>query len=277
MKQLKAFLEYTFSIGQNFEISVQSILIIVVVFIITSILLRLIRIAITRKIKQEDQGKFITVFSFVKYFIFVILFLIILSNSGVQLTAVFTGAAALLIGIGLALQTFFQDIISGIFIIVDQSLNVDDIIEIDGKVGKVISINLRTTKAVTIQNKVLIIPNHLYLTNTLFNWTQNESITRESVSVSVAYGSDVELVKKLLLQATDNVSGLLKKPAPIVLFTDFGDSSLNFKLIFTVKDSFGMVQVGSDLRFEIDKLFREHKVTIPFPQRDVHIFQNNAQ
>jgi len=277
MKQLKAFLEYKFSIGQNFEISVQSILIIIVVFIITSILLRLIRIAITRKIKQEDQGKFITVFSFVKYFIFVILFLIILSNSGVQLTAVFTGAAALLIGIGLALQTFFQDIISGIFIIVDQSLNVDDIIEIDGKVGKVISINLRTTKAVTIQNKVLIIPNHLYLTNTLFNWTQNESITRESVSVGVAYGSDVELVKKLLLQATDNVSGLLKKPAPIVLFTDFGDSSLNFKLIFTVKDSFGMVQVGSDLRFKIDKLFREHKVTIPFPQRDVHIFQNNAQ
>lgn len=276
MEQLKAFLNYTFSIGQSFKISVQSILIIIVVFIVTSLVLRLIRIAVTRKIKQEDKGKFTTVFSFVKYFIFVILFLVILSNSGVQLTAVFTGAAALLIGVGLALQTFFQDIISGIFILVDQSLNVDDIIEIDGKVGKVISINLRTTKAVTIQNKVLIIPNHLYLTNTLFNWTQNETITRESVTVGVAYGSDVELVKKLLLQATNNIKGLIKKPEPVVLFVDFGESSLRFKLIFTVKDSFGMVQVGSDLRFEIDKLFREHKITIPFPQRDVHIFQNES-
>jgi len=274
MKELKEFLNYTFSIGENFKISIQSLLIIILVFIITSIILRVIRAAVTRKIKDEDKGKFITVFSFVKYFVFVILFLVVLSNSGVQLTAVFTGAAALLIGVGLALQTFFQDIISGIFILVDQSLNVDDIIEIDGKVGKVISINLRTTKAVTIQNKVLIIPNHLYLTNTLFNWTQNETITRESVSVGVAYGSDVQLVKKLLLEATENINGVLTKPAPLVLFNDFGDSSLNFKLVFTVKDSFTMVELASNLRFEIDRLFREHKVTIPFPQRDVHLFQN---
>jgi len=273
MKELKEFLNYTFSIGENFKISIQSLLIIILVFIITSIILRVIRAAVTRKIKDEDKGKFITVFSFVKYFVFVILFLVVLSNSGVQLTAVFTGAAALLIGVGLALQTFFQDIISGIFILVDQSLNVDDIIEIDGKVGKVISINLRTTKAVTIQNKVLIIPNHLYLTNTLFNWTQNETITRESVSVGVAYGSDVQLVKKLLLEATENINGVLTKPAPLVLFNDFGDSSLNFKLVFTVKDSFTMVELASNLRFEIDRLFREHKVTIPFPQRDVHLFQ----
>ena len=273
MKELKEFLNYTFSIGENFKISIQSLLIIILVFIITSIILRVIRAAVTRKIKDEDKGKFITVFSFVKYFVFVILFLVVLSNSGVQLTAVFTGAAALLIGVGLALQTFFQDIISGIFILVDQSLNVDDIIEIDGKVGKVISINLRTTKAVTIQNKVLIIPNHLYLTNTLFNWTQNETITRESVDVGVAYGSDVQLVKKLLLEATENINGVLTKPAPLVLFNDFGDSSLNFKLVFTVKDSFTMVELASNLRFEIDRLFREHKVTIPFPQRDVHLFQ----
>ena len=274
MKELKEFLNYTFSIGENFKISIQSLLIIILVFIITSIILRVIRAAVTRKIKDEDKGKFITVFSFVKYFVFVILFLVVLSNSGVQLTAVFTGAAALLIGVGLALQTFFQDIISGIFILVDQSLNVDDIIEIDGKVGKVISINLRTTKAVTIQNKVLIIPNHLYLTNTLFNWTQNETITRESVDVGVAYGSDVQLVKKLLLEATENINGVLRKPVPLVLFNDFGDSSLNFKLVFTVRDSFTMVEVASNLRFEIDRLFREHKVTIPFPQRDVHLFQN---
>ena len=108
MKELKEFLNYTFSIGENFKISIQSLLIIILVFIITSIILRVIRAAVTRKIKYEDKGKFITVFSFVKYFVFVILFLVVLSNSGVQLTAVFTGTAALLIGVGLALQTFFS-------------------------------------------------------------------------------------------------------------------------------------------------------------------------
>ena len=107
----------------------------------------------------------------------------------------------------------------------------------------------------------------------MFNWTQNETITRESVSVGVAYGSDVQLVKKLLLEATENINGVLTKPAPLVLFNDFCDSSLNFKLVFTVKDSFTMVELASNLRFEIDRLFREHKVTIPFPQRDVHLFQ----
>jgi len=272
MEKLKDFFNYTFSIGENFKIDIKSILIIIVIFILTSLVLRIIRLAVTRKIKHEDKGKFITVFSFVKYFVFVIFFLVVLSNSGVKLTAVFTGAAALLIGIGLALQTFFQDIISGIFILVDQSLNVDDIIEIDGKVGKVTSINLRTTKAVTIQNKVLIIPNHLYLTNTLFNWTQNESNTREIVHVNVAYGSDVELVREVLLQAAKNIKEVLNNPAPLVLFNDFGESSLSFKLVFTLRDSFIMVEVASDLRFEIDKLFRKHHIKIPFPQRDVHLF-----
>ena len=80
-------------------------------------------------------------------------------------------------------------------------------------------------------------------------------------------------MKKLLLEATENINGVLRKPVPLVLFNDFGDSSLNFKLVFTVRDSFTMVEVASNLRFEIDRLFREHKLTIPFPQRDVHLFQ----
>ena len=108
----------------------------------------------------------------------------------------------LLIGIGLALQTLFQDIISGVFILVDQSVHVGDIIEIDGKVGRVEEIKLRTTRAVTIDNKVLVIPNHLYLENSLYNWTQNGTTTRESVSVGVAYGSDVQLVKKIIITSS---------------------------------------------------------------------------
>jgi small-conductance mechanosensitive channel len=192
--------------------------------------------------------------------------------SGVNVTAVFAASAVLLIGVGLALQTLFQDIISGIFILVDQSVHVGDIIELEGKVGRVLDIRLRTTRAVTIDNKVLVIPNHLYLTNILFNWTENGTETRESVTVGVAYGSDVELVKQILLAATKKSDKILKIPEPKVLFTDFADSSLNFKLVFSLNDSFETRFVQSDLRFEIDKKFKENNITIPFPQRDVHIF-----
>ena len=153
-------------------------------------------------------------------------------------------------------------------------MHVNDIIEVDGKVGKVTHINLRTTKAITIENKVLVIPNHLYLNKTLYNWTQNEDITRETVVVGVAYGSDVLLVKKLLLESAEHIPSVLTNPKPTVFFDDFGDSALVFRLVVTIEDSFLSEFTKSDLRFEIDKLFREHNITIPFPQRDVHIKNN---
>jgi len=192
---------------------------------------------------------------------------------GVNVTGIFAASAALLIGVGLALQTLFQDIISGIFILVDQTVHVGDIIEIEGKIGRVEEIKLRTTRAVTIDNKVLIIPNHLYLTNTLYNWTQNGVTTRESVEVGVAYGSDVQLVKKLLLRAANSHHEVLEDPPPSVVFKNFGDSALEFKLVFTLSDSFQANQPRSDIRFEIDKLFRENNISIPFPQRDIHIIE----
>ena len=179
-----------------------------------------------------------------------------------------------MVGVGLALQTFFQDVISGIFILIDQSVHVGDIIEIDGKGGRVEEIKIRTTRAVTIDNKVLVIPNHKYLSSILYNWTENGSLTRESVEVGVAYGSDIDLVKKLLLEVANNHKSVLKMPEPLVLFTNFGDSSLNFRLIFTLNDSFIAAIPKSDLRFEIDRVFRENNITIPFPQRDVHIIKN---
>jgi small-conductance mechanosensitive channel len=222
---------------------------------------------------REDKKKFKVVFGYARWLVYVLIFFITLDGLGVNVTGIFAASAALLIGIGLALQTFFQDIISGIFILVDQTVHVGDIIELDGKVGKVDEIKLRTTRATTSDNKVLVIPNHLYLTNSLYNWTQNGIITRESVSVGVAYGSDVQLVKKLLLQAANSHPGVLDTPEPTVLFTDFGESSLDFKIVFTLADSFNARFPQSDIRFEIDRLFRENGISIPFPQRDIHIIE----
>ena len=273
MKELLKFLNQSYPITDKISISIMDIIILITVLIIASLALRLTRKLLSRKLPYEDKLKFKVVFSYARWFIYVIIVLITSHSLGVNVTGIFAASAALLIGIGLALQTLFQDIISGIFILIDQSVHVGDIIEIEGKVGRVEEIKLRTTRAVTIDNKVLIIPNHLYLENSLYNWTQNGTTTRESVSVGVAYGSDVELVKKLLLQAASSHPEVLEEPEPTVVFTEFGDSSLNFKVIFTMNDSFKAQFPKSDIRFTIDKLFRENNVTIPFPQRDIHIIQ----
>ena len=167
------------------EITIGYVLLICIILLATSVLLRWGRKLLTRNMPQEDKVKFVTVFSFARWLIYAIVLLIVLNSIGIDVTAVFAASAALLIGIGLALQTLFQDIISGVFILVDQTVHVGDIIELDGKVGRVEEIKLRTTRAVTIDNRVLVIPNHLYLTNSLFNWTQNGTTTRESVTVKV--------------------------------------------------------------------------------------------
>ena len=272
VEETTSILDYKFIFSEEISITVRGLLFVVIALVLTSFVLKLFRRFITRKMPINDKQKFVTVFGYIRWIVFLIIFLIAMHTSGVNVTAVFAASAALLIGVGLALQTLFQDIISGIFILVDQSVHVGDIIELEGKVGRVLDIRLRTTRAVTIDNKVLIIPNHLYLTNILFNWTENGTETRESVDVGVAYGSDVELVKKILLEVATAQPTVLEKPAPVVLFTDFADSSLNFKVAFTLNNSFEVRFTQSNIRFEIDKAFRENNITIHFPQRDIHMF-----
>ncbi|SDS22198.1 Mechanosensitive ion channel [Polaribacter sp. KT25b] len=272
--QATSILDYSFTFSKEISISVKGLIFVVFALIVANFLLKLIRSLVTKRMPKNDQLKFVSVFGYLKWFLYLIIFLIAMHTSGVNVTAVFAASAALLIGVGLALQTLFQDIISGIFILVDQSVHVGDIIELEGKVGRVLDIRLRTTRAVTVDNKVLVIPNHLYLTNILFNWTENGTETRESVDVGVAYGSDVELVKTILLNIAKSQPTVLKNPAPMVLFRDFADSSLSFRIAFTLKDSFDVRFTQSNIRFEIDKAFKKNNISIPFPQRDVHVYQN---
>lgn len=272
-ENVKDFLSLHIDFSKEISISILDMLIVVTAIVITTVILKVLLRVITRNLPEADKGKFNVVYGYFRWLIYIIILLITLHSVGVNVTAVFAASAALLIGVGLALQTLFQDIFSGVFILIDQSVHVGDIIEIDGKVGRVEEIKLRTTRAVTIDNKVLVIPNHLYLTNSLYNWTQNGTLTRESIDVGVAYGSDVQLVKKLLLQAASTHPDVIPEPEPVVLFMNFGDSSLNFKLVFTLNDSFKATFPKSDIRFEIDRLFRENNVTIPFPQRDIHIIE----
>jgi small-conductance mechanosensitive channel len=262
-----------FGEGENkISISIGLVLVMVVSFALASFLLKLTRKFYTRKMEEEDKLKFISVFKFIKYISYAIVFFVILSMTGINITPFLAASAALLVGFGLALQDLFQDIIGGIFIILDKSLLVGDIIEVEGKVGQIIEIKLRTTRAVTRDDKIIIIPNHKLIRNSIYNYTQNKKTIREKVIVGVAYGSDIIKVKELLLESVDLHPKVLKNPKPSVMFNDFGDSALIFEVYFFVKDSFRVLMIKSDIRFKIDSLFRENNITIPFPQRDVHLF-----
>ncbi|SHG17250.1 mechanosensitive ion channel family protein [Flagellimonas flava] len=273
---IKEFLNMGIHLGEgskSIHLTIGLLLILAVTLVITRLLLKWLRYLLTRKMETEDRQKFSSVFKFANYVIYVVVLLITLSAGGIDITLVITASAALFVGLGLALQELFQDILGGILIIVDKSLQVGDIVEVDGKVGKVFEIKLRTTRAITRDDKVVIIPNHKFISDIVFNYTQNHRTTMERVVVGVAYGSDVDLVTRLLEEVVVDQKQVLKNPKPFVLFDDFGDSALVFSLNFFTNDSFAGLRIKSQIRYKINTKFRENNVTIPFPQRDVHIIQ----
>lgn len=276
---IKEFLDWGLHVGEgenSIHVTVGLLLMIILAFLVASIVLKWMRKLFTRKMSNDDKLKFISVFKFIKYMVYVVVVLITLGAAGIDITLVITASAALFVGLGLALQELFQDIIGGIFIIIDKSLSVGDIVEVDGKVGRIIDIKLRTTRAITRDDKVIIIPNHKFISDIIYNYTQNHKTTRENISVGVAYGSDVLLVTKILENVANVEKGILKNPKAFVLFEDFGDSALIFSLYFFLNDSFAAPRIKSELRYKIDAKFRDNKISIPFPQRDVHILQHSS-
>lgn len=271
---IKSFLDLGFTLGtgdHKVRIAVWTLLLVVLSFVGARLFLKWIRVLLTRNMQEPDRLKFISFFKFIQYITYIIVGFAVLSASGINVTPFLAASAALLVGLGLALQELFQDVIGGIFIFIDKSLLVGDIVEVDGKVARVIEVTLRTTRAITRDDKIVVIPNHKFISEIIINYTQNHKTTREAVKIGVAYGSDVKKVEALLLQGVSEQRGVLKTPKPFVIFDDFGESALQFSVLFFITDSFSDPKIKSEIRFRIDQLFRENNVSIPFPQRDIHI------
>jgi len=273
LEWLKDIFFYNIYESKEVTITVATIAAVILAFMVSSYVLKVTRKIVTRRLPPEDKNKFISIFQFLKYLVYVIVIVFTLNASGVNMSVFLTASAALFVGLGFALQQLFQDIISGVLMILDQSMHIGDIVEINGIVGRVEEIRLRSTRVVSRDGRVLVVPNHKFMLEVLYNYTQNNNIVRENVTVGVAYGSDLELVRKLLEEVAMEHPTVLKDPKPFVFFDNFGDSSLDFILYFFIGDGFRSPAVKSDLRFSIDAQFRKHNVTIPFPQRDVHIFE----
>jgi len=257
----------------NLTITVYDLLMAVVILVVTIILLwalkRVFRKTLFRKAIDKSKGH--VVFQLIKYLIWIIAIFLMLDTIGVKITLLLAGSTALLVGIGLGLQQVFKDIISGMFLLFEGNLKIGDVVELDGIIGIVTEIGFRTTKIESRDNIILIIPNSKFIEENVINWSIIEQRTRFYVGVGVAYGSDVELVRKILEECAYEHNEISDDPEPFVRFFDFGNSSLDFQLYFWTNNAFRVENIKSDIRFAINRKFKENGVRIPFPQRDVHI------
>ncbi len=193
------------------------------------------------------------------------------SMLGLDLSNLAIIAGALSVGIGFGLQNVVNNFVSGLILLVERPLKVGDWVEIGEHQGYVQRISVRATEIRTFQRSEVIIPNSELISSALVNWTHKDTYARVEIPVGVAYGSDTARVRELLLECARAHPLTNGWPAPYVLFMDFGDSSLDFELRLFIANADERLRVASDLRFAIDRAFREHGIEIPFPQRDLHL------
>ncbi|MGD1848850.1 MAG: mechanosensitive ion channel family protein [Salibacteraceae bacterium] len=268
-------LEYRFLQIDSFYLDLYKVLAVVVLYFVTRFALYLVARVMNRS-KRLDTGRKHSLMLIIRYVVWVLSIALMLETVGIKVTFLLAGSAALAVGIGLGMQQLFNDLASGVFLLFEGTVEVGDVLEVDGVVGEVRKIRLRTTELLTRDDTILIVPNHKFVTEKVLNWSHNYEKTRFAVTVGVAYGSNVELVTQLMLECAEKHPQVSNKPAPMINMVSFGDSALEMVLYFWSEDPFGIEMVRSDLRFAIDKAFREARVVIPFPQRDLHIRPSNA-
>jgi small-conductance mechanosensitive channel len=222
--------------------------------------------------KNIDQGAAASLQRIGIYCLWLLFGLFSLNLLGISLTNFAVIAGGLSVGIGFGMQTIISNFVSGLILLFDRAIQPGDIIEVNGIWAKVMSVNIRNTEVQTFENAKIFLPNSTLIANQVTNWThRNDVKIRRDVLVGVAYGSDVQLVKKILLEAAAEHPAVLSSPEPWVIFNDFGASSLDFILRFWVRHvDFGLSSC-SEIRETIDARFREQGVEIPFPQMDVHV------
>ena len=257
----------------DFNVSLLGVLHAFLILFFTHTIVRLWRYVLQGKILDDSgletglKSSIVTINLYILWGIGIIIALSALGVSGTSLTVAF---GAISIGLGFGMQNIFNNFISGIIMLFERPIQVGDAIEINGIWGEVKKINFRSTIVQTYDNASLIIPNSDFISNQVTNWSFRDQSLRVNIKVGVAYGSQIELVRETLLAVADRTPNVRQFPKPDVLFQDFGDSALIFKLrVWT--DIANMLKVATAIRFDIDRAFKEKGIEIPFPQHDLHL------
>ncbi|KUF38707.1 mechanosensitive ion channel [Myroides marinus] len=258
-------LEYELYASKSITITIGTLLFIAFTLMITNVGVRLLKKAFMRTATPDVAARLGSVFNFINYFIYLIMFFFILNVIGINISMFLTTSAALFVGLGFALQDIFRDLIAGIYILFDKTLNVGDVIDIRGEVGRVKAINLRCTVVETRNLKSIVIPNRKLIDDIMSNWTHEDPVIRAKIEVGAFIGTDVELVKSVLLSCVENHEEVLKDPKPIVFIDSFGESSIRFFLYYFIDNAFDNDRIASSIRFEIDKKFKLNNIELPVP------------
>lgn len=278
------FLNFNLIESKNFTLSFYHILVLVTIFFGARMLLNIIRLYFSKKFRGQSHFNAGTEFVYnqiAKYIVYVFALITALKALEIDLTLLLTGSAALLVGIGLGLQDVFKDMFSGIVLLVEGNIRVGDIVEISngGKteaiVAKILKINVRTTQIETRDGNVLIIPNAKLTQEYVENWSHGSELSRFTIQVTVDYSSDSELVTRLLKQAALAHPKVRKSEEVIVRLSNFGANGLEMVLVFWADQSWDINNYRSEIRFEINRLFNEYGVIIPFQQTTVHLNKSN--
>ncbi len=278
MEGIIEFLDFSIFNGTGFEFRVIRIFNFIGILLAAWAIWYVLKTFILPKIfkrRDIDVGDQFAIRQIIKYILTTIASLWAIQSLGINLTVIWGAGAALAVGFGLGVQQTFGDLAAGIILLFDSTIDVGDILDIDGRFGRVTDIGIRTTKVKTFENMLVVLPNSKVIGNKVVNLSSADNKLRFSVRVGVAYGSDTEQVRKLLLQVASVHSEVLKAPKPFVRFSDFGDNALVFDLLYFSTEYFRSADIQSDLRFAIDLAFRDHDIAIPFPQRDLWIRNAN--
>jgi len=276
MESIREIVQYEIlSFGEN-KLRAYTLLVIVSIFLLTKVLLWLIKKGLYRKNRSNefDDANAYAIFQIIRYIVWIIAIGFILETIGIKVTVLVAGSAALLVGVGLGLQQTFNDIISGIILLAERSIRINDVLEIDGDIVKIEGIGLRTSKGLNRDDISIIIPNSLITTNKVINWSHQSKKTRFKINVGVAYGSDVDLVIKVLKESAMEHPEIKDEQLVDVRFVEFNNSSLDFQILFFSESIFRIEKVKSEIRKTINRKLIENKITIPFPQMDLHLKSN---
>lgn len=274
----------------NFKLDFSDLLVMVSVFFGAKIIVNLSTLIISKRLQRSKNYDRATEFIYVqiaKYFIYI--FSIFFCFQLLNITSLLLGgSAAILVGIGFGIQDVFKDFVAGFVLLFEAKLRVGDVVEItptskgssksqDTIVAKILKINLRTTEIQTREGNVLIIPNTRLTQEQVENWSHGSELTRFTIKVTVEYGSNTELIQRLLKQSALAHPKVNKTEPVIVRLADFAENGLDLELIFWADQNWDINNYKSEIRFEIDRLFREHKIKVPYPQRVMHVLHETKQ
>lgn len=249
-----------------------ALLILVGARILVAVVERVLKHGVFRR-RHIDAGRQQAVMQLVQYALYVFAALAVLQAVGIEISLLVAGSAALLVGVGLGVQKTFNDLVAGLIILFEGSIDVGDIVEIEKAVGRVVKIGLRSSKIQTRDGIAIIVPNSYFINGTIINWSHSRSQTRFNIKIPVSYQADPKKVQAIINDCAHRHEKVVAQPAPHVRMQEFAESGAVYELLFWTADAWNIDLIKSDLRYTIFEEFKKNGIEIPYPQRVVWMKQ----